>query len=133
MIHPSGRFCHVLETTQQRWPEYRALFLFYKLSKKQIKTLASPDQDATTPSARLAEQRFVDALCQQIQNLNTFRVDRQATAVRTLVDLRANMAIIGNTDEERERIYQELVNFHGETLLLMHWNILGETKFRDNE
>ena len=53
-------------------------------------------------------------------------MERQATSVRTLIELQADMEAGGNSEEERDRIYQHLVNYHGETLLLMHWSILGE-------
>jgi hypothetical protein len=42
-----------------------------------------------------------------------------------LTELQAAMQT-SNDVAERDRIYQALVNFHGETLLLMHWSILGK-------
>lgn len=47
--------------------------------------------------------------------------------MRTLSDLRGRMHdSVGNV-EERQQIYQTLVNFHGQALLLMHYSILAYT------
>jgi hypothetical protein len=95
--------------------------------KKMLKTLAGHGEDSTTETDRAGDQ-FVDTLCQQIRSLNVFRLDRQQVAVRALVDFQADMGAMGNDDEARNHTYQRLVDFHGETLLLMHWSILGENR-----
>ncbi|GAX84742.1 hypothetical protein CEUSTIGMA_g12164.t1 [Chlamydomonas eustigma] len=117
------KFCHVLESTSTRWAEYRTLFLFYKFMKKQLKGLATSNHNSV--EAKAAEDAFVETLCQQIRMLNNLRMERQASSTTTLADLQQSAE--RSDHEQRDRTYQALVNFHGETLLLMHWSILGYT------
>lgn len=64
--------------------------------------------------------------------LNAFRMQRQARGIQTLARLQDSVGITNTNrdptaNEDKERVYQELVNFHGEMLLLMHWSILAYT------
>ena len=66
-------------------------------------------------------------LC-QVGMLNAFRMHRQAQGIQTLARLQDSVGVISlKPNDEKERVYQELVNFHGEMLLLMHWSILAYT------
>ena len=61
--------------------------------------------------------------------LNAFRMHRQAQGIQTLARLQEQVGSIAlaKQNDDKERVYQELVNFHGEMLLLMHWSILAYT------
>ncbi len=66
-------------------------------------------------------------LIHQIEALNSFRVERQDFSSATLAQLQQELAWQGRSLEERQQVYKRLVDFHGETLLLMHWSILAYT------
>jgi hypothetical protein len=92
--------------------------------KKQLKSLDTSNQESI--EAKTAEDAFVETLCQQIRMLNNFRMERQASSITTLAELQQSAERPNGGHEQRNRTYQALVNFHGETLLLMHWSILGK-------
>ena len=73
--------------------------------------------------------RFVlwQVLIHQVGALNAFRVEHQDFSSATLARLQDELARQGNSLEERQQVYKRLVDFHGETLLLMHWSILAYT------
>lgn len=120
------KFCRFLESAAHDVPgSYTDIYSAYKSLKKRLKRL--PVASAGDPDFLEAERGFVEETSREIDALSATRVRRQAQSSQQLAQLQARMEAEGESFEERHALYQSLVNFHGETLLLMHWSILAYT------
>lgn len=99
--------------------------VLFRSLKKKIKRL--PVASAGAAAFLEAERAFVEETCMEIDALSATRIRRQAHSSQQLALLQARVEAEGESFEERHALYQTLVNFHGETLLLMHWSILAYT------
>lgn len=110
-------------------PEYRSLYVFYKNMKKQLNKWPRGDPPLVPEAMQAEEIQFVEALLNQVSTLNTFRIQKQVDSAQALEELRAQEveARLSIRWEEKQRVYQGLVNFHGETILLLHWSIMAYT------
>ncbi|KAG1676216.1 hypothetical protein FOA52_006433 [Chlamydomonas sp. UWO 241] len=124
------KFCHLLEKQSAGNERYTSLFLFYKKMKKSLKLVpaANTDGPADGDEFAAAEDVFVDAVIEEIGVLGRLRATTQANSASQLAHLKS---VVEDGDcgelEGRQQVYQDLVNFHGETLLLLHWSILAYT------
>mmetsp|Transcript_34294 Transcript_34294/g.101904 ORF Transcript_34294/g.101904 Transcript_34294/m.101904 type:complete len:219 (-) Transcript_34294:1857-2513(-) len=126
------KFCHFLESTAKELPErYDDLFQFYKGMKKALKRLPRACQQqqphGIDSQFMAAEATMVNDFVAEIGRLNARRTVEQAEAAATLARLRHVVKHPNDDIDERRQVYLDLVNFHGETLLLLHWSILGYT------
>lgn len=79
---------------------------------------------------RQQEQEFVTTLSSDVAQFNDTFCEKEETCVirlRELQDQAQAAAGPGAGKAQQEAVYKQLVDFHGELLLLLHWSILAYT------
>jgi SPX domain protein involved in polyphosphate accumulation len=97
-------------------------------AQKKIKKMPSKEQLAALgpEAAADAEQAFVLALSDTLHSLNDTYMEKEETSVIRVERLEHQLATAAGAVELAE-LHKQLVDFHGEVLLLMHWSILAYT------
>ncbi|KAK1418493.1 hypothetical protein QVD17_27638 [Tagetes erecta] len=134
---------------EQTLPEWRDKFLSYKELKKSLK-LINPQgktDDACNREAkrpRLAgagdgtvvdgaggmskeEVDFVDLLEKEIEKFNLFFVEKEEEYIIKLKELQDSVAKAKDSSDEMIKIRKEMVDFHGEMVLLENYSALNYT------
>eukprot|EP00879_Flechtneria_rotunda_P022352 GHRR01023583.1.p1 GENE.GHRR01023583.1~~GHRR01023583.1.p1 ORF type:complete len:199 (+),score=78.09 GHRR01023583.1:395-991(+) len=134
------------ETTEGMGPEMEDLFVRYKELKKHLKAMKKQqkkdvdgetsleDDDLVDASASgnheqgdalsAEEMAFVNTLNEDLLRFNRFFIDKEEDSVIKLQAL--SDRIKGATGaEELQALKAELVDFHGEMVLLLHWSLLN--------
>jgi len=125
------KFARLIRTTAEDLPEMRSLFLSYKQLKKQLKRIPYKDQLGGGESAAAAvlseeESNCVAALTSTLQQMNEMFMEKEETSVIKIDQLERGL-VAATSPDDLMQLHKELVNFHGEVLLLVHWSILAYT------
>ncbi|KAI9125978.1 hypothetical protein K1719_003396 [Acacia pycnantha] len=123
-------------------PEWRDKFLSYKELKKKVKFLEPPksagedrpskrprldDEAATAGVSSPEEIHFRNLLERELEKFNTFFVEKEEECIIKLKELQDRVAKGKNSNEEMMKIRKEIVDFHGEMVLLENYSALNYT------
>ncbi|URD74686.1 SPX domain-containing protein [Musa troglodytarum] len=104
-------------------PEWRDKFLCYKDLKKLVKLISAPQ-----PSSK-AEAEFICLLNSEIDKFNDFFVDQEEEFIIRQMELQERIKRVAATSAAAEygRIGTEMVNLHGEMVLLVNYSSINYT------
>nr|AGH28028.1 SPX domain-containing protein 1 [Stylosanthes guianensis] len=130
-------------------PEWRDKFLSYKELKKKLKQLdPAPKQDdrpskrprldatgdsapdaaaSTAPEISKEELDFRNLLEKELEKFNNFFVEKEEEYIIRLKELQDRVAKVKVSNEELMKIRKEIVDFHGEMVLLENYSALNYT------
>ncbi|WOH01040.1 hypothetical protein DCAR_0520419 [Daucus carota subsp. sativus] len=120
-------------------PEWRDKFLSYKELKKRLKLINPPvvADETTRPEKRRRfsdgermsdeEIDFLNLLEDELEKFNSFFVEKEEEYIIRLKDLRDRVASAEDWSEEMIDIRKEIVDFHGEMVLLENYSSLNYT------
>ncbi|XP_010535868.1 PREDICTED: SPX domain-containing protein 1 [Tarenaya hassleriana] len=129
---------------EQTLPEWRDKFLSYKELKKRLK-LIEPKTGGGRPVKRLRfdssvvscgelsgvmsaeEINFIQLLEDELEKFNNFFVEKEEEYIIGLKELRDRIAKAKDSNEEMIKIRKEIVDFHGEMVLLENYSSLNYT------
>ncbi|KAL8209368.1 hypothetical protein R6Q57_006100 [Mikania cordata] len=132
---------------EQTLPEWRDKFLSYKELKKRLK-LIDPQRKSIDVCNQVAkrprfsdgnwivignggmskeEVDFVDLLEKEIEKFNMFFVEKEEEYIIKLKELQDSVAKAKDSNEEMIKIRKEMVDFHGEMVLLENYSALNYT------
>ncbi|XP_009408839.2 SPX domain-containing protein 5 [Musa acuminata AAA Group] len=108
---------------EESLPEWRDKFLCYKDLKKLVKLIS-----ATQPSSK-AEAEFICLLDSEIDKFNAFFVDQEEEFIIRQMELQERIKRVAATSAAAEygRIGTEMVNLHGEMVLLVNYSSVNYT------
>ncbi|CAL9053265.1 SPX domain-containing protein 1-like [Musa acuminata AAA Group] len=131
---------------EETLPEWRDKFLSYKDLKRRLKLIAAGDKPAkrskvaedgaaTGRAASLVtreeeeEEDFVRLLEAELDKFNTFFVEKEEEYIIRQKDLqdRVAEAVSKDSDEQLMKVRKEIVDFHGEIVLLENYSALNYT------
>ncbi|KAH0706938.1 hypothetical protein KY289_012014 [Solanum tuberosum] len=136
---------------EETLPEWRDKFLSYKDLKKKLKliepkrSLSSGDGDDVRASKRMkmaaggfdkapekepmtdAEVEFVNLLEDELEKFNSFFVEKEEEYIIRLKELQDRVAKSKDRNDEILKIRREIVDFHGEMVLLENYSALNYT------
>nr|XP_043623649.1 SPX domain-containing protein 1-like [Erigeron canadensis] len=134
---------------EETLPEWRDKFLSYKELKKCLKLInlnpnnksfSSPvhDDDSDRPAKRTRvsgdesemsteEIDFVELLEQEVEKFNSFFVEKEEEYIIKLKELQDSVKKAKDSNEEMIKIRKEIVDFHGEMVLLENYSALNYT------
>ncbi|KAJ0861266.1 putative SPX domain-containing protein [Helianthus annuus] len=122
-------------------PEWRDKFLSYKELKKRLKLIRSAD-DSHRPAKRTRfsdedsaggeisdeEADFVQLLEQEVEKFNSFFVEKEEEYIIKLkFEFQDSVMKAKDSNEEMIKIRKEIVDFHGEMVLLENYSALNYT------
>ncbi|KAG4959793.1 hypothetical protein AAZX31_13G151100 [Glycine max] len=121
-------------------PEWRDKFLSYKELKKKLKQFDPPAAADERPGKRLKSDAVPDAadmskeesdfrnlLENELDKFNTFFVEKEEEYIIRLKELQDRVAKVKDSSEEMMKIHKEIVDFHGEMVLLENYSALNYT------
>ncbi|XP_010473050.1 PREDICTED: SPX domain-containing protein 2 [Camelina sativa] len=132
---------------EETLPEWRDKFLSYKELKKKLKLMEprsvdnrpskrsrsdsnsnsnSVDSDPTSGMTK-EELDFISLLEDELEKFNSFFVEQEEEYIIRLKELKDQVAKAKNSNEEMINIKKEIVDFHGEMVLLMNYSALNYT------
>ncbi|XP_076912140.1 SPX domain-containing protein 1-like [Bidens hawaiensis] len=123
---------------EETLPEWRDKFLSYKELKKRlklIKPLAGED-DGDRPAKRMRisgeelskeEVEFVSLLEEEVEKFNSFFVEKEEEYIIKLKEFQDSVMKAKDSNEEMIKIRKEIVDFHGEMVLLENYSALNYT------
>ncbi|CAN7038091.1 unnamed protein product [Brassica rapa subsp. trilocularis] len=122
---------------EQTLPEWRDKFLSYKDLKKRLKLITSATQDRPTKRLRVdaecslgmskEEISFIQLLEDELEKFNNFFVEKQEEYIIRLKELRDRIVKAKDSKEKMMRMRKEIVDFHGEMVLLENYSALNYT------
>ncbi|XAR66895.1 hypothetical protein NMG60_11013268 [Bertholletia excelsa] len=137
---------------EETLPEWRDKFLSYKELKKRLKLIepkgadnraakrprlgsagdsADGEAEAAAPAPvsdmTKEETDFVELLEAELEKFNTFFVEKEEEYIIRLKDLQDRVAKVKSSNEEMTMIRKEIVDFHGEMVLLENYSALNYT------
>ncbi|KAM7267540.1 hypothetical protein ACFE04_009706 [Oxalis oulophora] len=125
---------------EETLPEWRDKFISYKDLKKKLKLIDRPvkrrrindvtgDVDDVTAERVISKEEtdFVLLLEAEIDKFNTFFVEKEEEYIIRLKELQERVAKAKNCNEEMIKIRKEIVDFHGEMVLLENYSALNYT------
>ncbi|XP_078165141.1 SPX domain-containing protein 3-like [Carex rostrata] len=110
-------------------PEWREKFLSYKDLKKLVRLIS-----AAHPSTK-AEAEFVELLNSEIEKFNSFFIEQEEEFIIRQRELQDRIEKLKESFEpsdaeymaEMEQIWKDIVNFHGEMVLLLNYSSVNYT------
>ncbi|KAI3802994.1 hypothetical protein L1987_31141 [Smallanthus sonchifolius] len=128
-------------------PEWRDKFLSYKELKKRLKlikpqdkssddcnrpakrTRISDDDSTATARGELSKEEidFVQLLEQEVEKFNSFFVEKEEEYIIKLKEFQDSVMKAKDSNEEMIKIRKEIVDFHGEMVLLENYSALNYT------
>ncbi|OIW20553.1 hypothetical protein TanjilG_14851 [Lupinus angustifolius] len=119
-------------------PQWRDKFISYKELKKKLKLVESAaekgDQEPPTKRARIDGEKmlkeeidFRKSLENELHKFNNFFVEKEEEYIIRLKELRDSVAKVKDDNEEMMKIRKEIVDFHGEMVLLENYSALNYT------
>ncbi|CAL0320091.1 unnamed protein product [Lupinus luteus] len=119
-------------------PQWRDKFLSYKELKKKLKLVepASKGSDEERSAKRVRvdgekmlkeEIDFRKSLENEVYKFNTFFVEKEEECIIRFKELRDMVAKVKDSNEEMMKIRKEIVDFHGEMVLLENYSALNYT------
>ncbi|KAK1403539.1 SPX domain-containing protein [Heracleum sosnowskyi] len=126
---------------EETLPEWRDKFLSYKELKKRLKLINPPVpavvDDSTRPEKRRRfsagenmsdeEIDFLNLLEDELEKFNSFFVEKEEEYIIRLKDLRDRVESAKDWSEEMIDVRKEIVDFHGEMVLLENYSALNYT------
>ncbi|KAH0896040.1 hypothetical protein HID58_045608 [Brassica napus] len=122
---------------EQTLPEWRDKFLSYKDLKKRLKLITSTTQDRPTKRLRVdaecslgmskEEISFIQLLENELEKFNNFFVEKEEEYIIRLKELRDRIVKAKDSKEKMMRMRKEIVDFHGEMVLLENYSALNYT------
>lgn len=133
---------------EETLPEWRDKFLSYKELKKRLKLIKPQEKsgdDCNRPAKRTRvscedcpmacggeemsreEIDFVELLEQEVEKFNSFFVEKEEEYIITLKELQDSLMKSKDSNEEMIKIRKEIVDFHGEMVLLENYSALNYT------
>ncbi|OMO81119.1 hypothetical protein CCACVL1_12599 [Corchorus capsularis] len=136
---------------EETLPEWRDKFLSYKELKKKLKLiepksgerpnkrlrLDENSRDAVDSGDKVAvgdgdgmsreESDFINLLEDELEKFNSFFVEKEEEYIIRLKELQDSVAKAKNSNEEMIKIRKEIVDFHGEMVLLENYSALNYT------
>ncbi|XP_023529304.1 SPX domain-containing protein 1-like [Cucurbita pepo subsp. pepo] len=131
---------------EETLPEWRDKFLSYKELKKKLKLVqpksgdsnrpfkkprldAEADADADTDADAVPNEvvDFITLLEKELEKFNSFFVEKEEEYIIRLKELQDRVAKVKYFDEELTQIRKEIVDFHGEMVLLENYSALNYT------
>lgn len=126
---------HIEETL----PEWQDKFLSYKDLKKELKLIYPQDGDGDRPKKRqrLDDDKeevvtkemndFVKLLEEEIEKFNSFFVEKEEDYIIKLKVLKERVSEMRKSNEELIRVGRDVVDLHGEMVLLENYSALNYT------
>ncbi|XP_010914861.1 SPX domain-containing protein 1 [Elaeis guineensis] len=122
---------------EETLPEWRDKFLSYKELKKRLKLIGGGDRPAKRPrpanddgSSEVAitpeEEGFLTLLEAELEKFNAFFVEKEEEYIIRQKELQDRVARAGS-EEELMEVRKEIVDFHGEMVLLENYSALNYT------
>nr|QWT68764.1 SPX domain containing protein 2 [Astragalus sinicus] len=118
-------------------PQWRDKFLSYKDLKRKLKLVepATKSSDEERPSKRSRidgemskeESEFRNSLESELNKFNTFFVEKEEECIIRLKELQDRVAKGKGSNEEMMQIRKDIVDFHGEMVLLVNYSSLNYT------
>ncbi|XP_039054949.1 SPX domain-containing protein 2-like [Hibiscus syriacus] len=125
-------------------PEWRDKFLSYKELKKKLKLIEPKSGDRPNKRLKLGqdsvhsgekvgdgmsieETDFIRLLEKELEKFNSFFVEKEEEYIIRLKELQDSVAKAKDSNEETIRIRKEIVDFHGEMVLLENYSALNYT------
>ncbi|XP_011017757.1 PREDICTED: SPX domain-containing protein 1-like [Populus euphratica] len=138
---------------EETLPEWRDKFLSYKELKKRLKLIEPNNNNSTTKnngdprplkkprfaaaeggrgdcnegSMTKEEIDFIKLLDDELEKFNSFFVEKEEEYIIRLKELQDSVAKAINSNEEMIKIRKEIVDFHGEMVLLENYSALNYT------
>ncbi|XP_023739116.1 SPX domain-containing protein 1 [Lactuca sativa] len=132
---------------EETLPEWRDKFLSYKELKKRLKLIKPQDKsgdDCNRPAKRTRvscedcsiaggeemsseEVDFLELLEQEVEKFNSFFVEKEEEYIIKLKELQDSLMKSQDSHEEMIKIRKEIVDFHGEMVLLENYSALNYT------
>ncbi|KAI3775451.1 hypothetical protein L1987_50027 [Smallanthus sonchifolius] len=132
---------------EETLPEWRDKFLSYKELKKRLKlikpqdksadecnrpakrTRISDDDSTVTARGELSKEEidFVQLLEQEVEKFNSFFVEKEEEYIIKLKEFQDSVMKAKDSNEEMIKIRKEIVDFHGEMVLLENYSALNYT------
>ncbi|KFK30512.1 hypothetical protein AALP_AA7G271900 [Arabis alpina] len=116
---------------EETLPEWRDKFLSYKELKKTLKLLGGDNRpnkrsrsDPSSSDMTKEELDFIRLLEDELDKFNSFFVEKEEEYIIRLKELKDQVA---KANEEVIHIKKEIVDFHGEMVLLMNYSALNYT------
>lgn len=123
----------------EMFPDWRDKFLSYKDLKKQLKRVYSRDgrcnkkmklstgDEIETMAEEKEVVEFVKLCQEQTDKLNDFVLEKQEWYIIKMEVLEGNLVAAKNSNEELMKIARDLVDLHGELVLLLNYSALNYT------
>ncbi|KAL5975838.1 SPX domain-containing protein 2 [Asimina triloba] len=135
---PSMKFGKLLKSqVEETLPEWRDKFISYKELKQLLKQIEPRDERGQPRSAsdgtdggdsiRKEEADFIRQVYVQIEKLNYFFVEQEETYIIKQKELQDAAETAKDSPAEMMHIWKEVVDFHGETVLLENYSALNYT------
>ncbi|KAG7602900.1 SPX domain-containing protein 1 [Arabidopsis thaliana] len=121
---------------EQTLPEWQDKFLSYKELKKRLKLIGSKTADRPVKRLRLDEFSvgiskeeidFIQLLEDELEKFNNFFVEKEEEYIIRLKEFRDRIAKAKDSMEKMIKIRKEIVDFHGEMVLLENYSALNYT------
>ncbi|KAB2079635.1 hypothetical protein ERO13_A05G016300v2 [Gossypium hirsutum] len=134
---------------EETLPEWRDKFLSYKELKKKVKLIQRNSGERPNKRLRLdqnsgdvvyagdnvgdgdgmsrEETDFLNLLEDELEKFNTFFIEKEEEYIIRLKDLQDNVAKAKDSDETMIKIRKDIVDFHGEMVLLENYSALNYT------
>ncbi|RWR73357.1 SPX domain-containing protein 1-like protein [Cinnamomum micranthum f. kanehirae] len=123
---------------EETLPEWRDKFLSYKELKKRLKLIGGggernkrprlADEKETDSSAMTKEEMdFIRLLEAELEKFNSFFVDKEEEYIIRQKELQDGVVKAKDSNEKLIRIRKEIVDFHGEMVLLENYSALNYT------
>ncbi|CAH8370669.1 unnamed protein product [Eruca vesicaria subsp. sativa] len=121
---------------EQTLPEWRDKFLSYKDLKKRLKLIDSKSGDRPSKRLRLddssvgmskEEISFIQLLEDELEKFNNFFVEKEEEYIIRLKELRDRIVKCKDSKEKMMSIRKEIVDLHGEMVLLENYSALNYT------
>ncbi|KAL4304391.1 hypothetical protein GQ457_10G003400 [Hibiscus cannabinus] len=125
---------------EETLPEWRDKFLSYKELKKKLKLIEPNSRERPSKRIRLDEDSvdagdgmsieetdFIRLLEKELDKFNSFFVEKEEEYIIRLKELQDSVAKANDSIEETIRIRKEIVDFHGEMVLLENYSALNYT------
>ncbi|KAJ4958904.1 hypothetical protein NE237_026015 [Protea cynaroides] len=126
-------------------PEWRDKFLSYKDLKKKLKLIEPKSEERRSKRPRLLagdepeagemkmnemtreEKEFIRLLDEELEKFNAFFVEKEEEYIIRLKELQDRVAKARDSNEEMIKVRKEIVDFHGEMVLLENYSALNYT------
>ncbi|XP_043726270.1 SPX domain-containing protein 1-like [Telopea speciosissima] len=130
---------------EETLPEWRDKFLSYKDLKKKLKLIDPKSDERCSKRPRLAtgdgaeaaemelssltreEKEFIRLLEEELEKFNAFFVEKEEEYIIRLKELQDRVAKAKDSNEVMIKVRKEIVDFHGEMVLLENYSALNYT------